>query len=136
MRQGLGPMGQNCGPREQCSIGGSRAAGAMEGGGMGQESKARSRGLWEASTLIDRVALPLLLGSLQRAMRSFWWVGVWDDHSVGSTEDGREVNINVEGRPMDRGGKVRAVAVRTCFFRLDCWPLPFPAGALRQRGWR
>lgn len=37
-----------------------------------------------------------------------------------------------EERPIDRGGKLRGVAVRTCFFRLD----GFLAGTLRQRGWR
>ena len=54
----------------------------MEGGGVGQESKAEPRGPWEASTPTHTVVLPLLLGSLQRAMSSCRWVGVWEDHSV------------------------------------------------------
>ena len=102
---------------------------------MRWECKAELRGLWEASIPIERVALPLLLGSLHRVSSSFWCVGVWDDHSVSSAEGGLEVNINEEWRPVDRGGKVRGVAVRTCFFRLDRLPHLLPAGALRQRGW-
>lgn len=86
-----------------------QAAAAMEGGGVGQESKAEPRGLWEASTATHRVTLPLIQGNLQRAMSSLWWVV-----SGSSTEDGRDVGINEEGRPMGRK-EGRGVAVRTCF---------------------
>lgn len=86
-----------------------QAAAAMEGGGVGQESKAEPKGLWEASTATHRVTLPLIQGNLQRAMSSLWWVV-----SGSSTEDGWDVGINEEGRPMGRK-EGRGVAVRTCF---------------------
>lgn len=122
-------MEHGCGPGEQCDLeeaGGVQAVQAVE---RGKAGKARLS-LEDCGRLLHplKVILTLLLGSLQCA-------GVWEDHSVSSTEGGLEVNINEEGRLMDRGGKVRGMAVTICFFRLDPLLLLFPAGALRQRGW-